>query len=154
MLPVSMSLICIGSPKYMWLYTTRRTTTKKELYRTVVICIIYINSLIKWWFIHVHLSMVSNNANKCYSHPKFTFWSQVFFSHLLLDVSFKRPTYYSHFLHLNAPTSGPEALHSIRSITLQDALPASLCFTLSHFALFPSLCPSYSFLQDFFSPLC
>lgn len=62
-------------------------------------------------------------------------------------LRFKHSTYHSHFLRFIASTSGLEALHLSRSITLQHALAQllSLCPTLSRsLALSPSLCPSSS----------
>lgn len=65
-------------------------------------------------------------------------------------LRFKHSTYHSHFLHFIAITSGLEALHLSRSITLQHALALLLSFlavlhSLSRsLALFPSLYPSSS----------
>lgn len=70
------------------------------------------------------------------------------FSLLLLDARFKHSTYHSHFLCFIASTSGLEALHLSRSITLQHACPASLlslCVSLSR------SCPFFIYLPLFLS---
>lgn len=63
-------------------------------------------------------------------------------------LRFKHSTYHSQFLRFIASTSGVEALHLSRSITLQHALALLLSFlsvSLSHsLALSPSLCPASS----------
>lgn len=63
-------------------------------------------------------------------------------------LRFKHSTCHSQFLRFIASTSGVEALHLSRSITLQHALALLLSFlsvSLSHsLALSPSLCPASS----------
>lgn len=74
-----------------------------------------------------------------------TLWSHDDFSILFCiswKLRFKHYTYRSHFLRFIASTSGVEALHLSRSITLQNALtPLLSCLSVSRSL---ALCPSPS----------